>query len=79
MDVFSELVTQEEFWELLYADDLLIVADTKGELQRRMMGCQKGLKRRTMKVNTRKSKVMASSKKGGEIISVEGSDGLELK
>ena len=36
MDVLSEEVRNEELWELLYTDDLVITAENEEDLQRRV-------------------------------------------
>ena len=57
----------------------MIVVDTDEELQKRMPGWQKGLKRGGITGYTGKSEVVASCKEGGEIIRIEGPDGKEFK
>ena len=37
LDVLSESVRKEELWELLCADDLVMLAETEEELQRRVV------------------------------------------
>ena len=46
-------------WELLYADDLVLVAQSKEELREKIL---------RWKVNIEKTKVMRSGKSGGEIV-----------
>ncbi|XP_063889347.1 uncharacterized protein LOC135116067 [Scylla paramamosain] len=45
----------EDLWELLFADDLVIIADTKEELQERYLFWKGNLERKGMKVSTQKT------------------------
>ena len=57
--------------EMLYADDLAITADTKEELQERLCEWQIALESKGMKVNSRKTEVMVSSRSESEEINVK--------
>ena len=48
-------------WELLYADDLVIVAETLDELKSQLKQWKNGLESKELKVNVGKTKVMCSS------------------
>ena len=48
-------------WELLYADDLVIVAETLEELKSQLKQWKNGLESKGLKVNVGKTKVMCSS------------------
>ncbi|XP_057314191.1 uncharacterized protein LOC130655450 [Hydractinia symbiolongicarpus] len=48
-------------WELLYADDLVLIAESMEELVEKFEKWKKGLEEKGLKVNTAKSKVMISS------------------
>ncbi|XP_057312797.1 uncharacterized protein LOC130654265 [Hydractinia symbiolongicarpus] len=48
-------------WELLYADDLVLIAESMEELVEKFEKWRKGLEEKGLKVNTAKSKVMISS------------------
>ena len=50
--------------EVLFADDLAVVTDTEEEMQRRWLGWQIGMESRGLKVNTGKTEVMVSSRRG---------------
>ena len=50
--------------ELLFADDLAVVTDTEEEMQRRWLGWQIGMESMGLKVNTWKTEVMVSSRRG---------------
>ncbi|XP_064121807.1 uncharacterized protein LOC135226297 [Macrobrachium nipponense] len=45
MDVLSEAIRNEELWELLYADDLVIIAENEEDLQRRVGEWHESLER----------------------------------
>ena len=47
-------------WELLYADDLIIVAESLGELKVRLKNWKDGLEEKGLKVNIGKTKVLCS-------------------
>ncbi|GFR65444.1 hypothetical protein ElyMa_001947700 [Elysia marginata] len=49
-------------WELLFADDLPIIADLEEELQRRWLKWQIGLESKGLKVNTGKTEVKVSGR-----------------
>ncbi|XP_063889735.1 uncharacterized protein LOC135116313 [Scylla paramamosain] len=69
----------EDLWELLFADDLVIIADTKEELQERYLFWKGNLERKGMKVSTQKTEVMISNREGYEEINVTSEDGIRLK
>ena len=48
-------------WELLYADDLVIVAESLEELQMRLSTWKSGLENKGLKVNVAKTKILLSS------------------
>ena len=78
MDVISTEVESREVWELLYADDLVITATTKEELQTRLMEWQRKLECRGMKVNSDKSEVMVCRKSGDEELQIQDANGQTL-
>jgi hypothetical protein len=45
-------------WELLYADDLVIIAETEGELMEKVRKWKEGLEMKGLKVNVGKTKIM---------------------
>ena len=47
-------------WELLYADDLVIIAETLEELEQKLRNRKKGLEEKGLKVNVPKTKVIHS-------------------
>lgn len=79
LDVLSENIRRQDKWEMLFADDLVITAETEEELQRRVLEWQERLENGGLKVNAGKTEVMVSSKQGGEQIQVVDRRGVELK
>ena len=49
-------------WELLYADDLALIAESLEDLERQYTAWQRGMENKGLRVNTRKTKVMISSR-----------------
>ena len=54
-------------WELLYADDLVVMAHTEEELKHRLLTWKKCLENKGLKVNMEKTKVMCSERNRGEV------------
>ena len=50
-----ELKNNQELWELLFVDDLVIVADTEQELQERFLAWKGSLEGKGLKVNINKT------------------------
>jgi len=50
-------------WELLYADDLVVIAETKEDLIKRLNEWKNNVENRGMKVNMNKTKVMISGER----------------
>ena len=79
MDVLSREIRNEELWELLYADDLVITAENEVDLQRRVTEWQESLERGGLKMNVNKTEVMVSSKEGGDRIAIQDIRGSDIK
>jgi len=45
-------------WELLYADDLIVIAEIEDDLIKRLNECKDNVENRAMRVNMNKTKVM---------------------
>ena len=58
-------------WELLYADDLVLMAESKPELEKRLLEWIMRLKEKSLRVNIGKTKVMNCKEGEGQ---VENSD-----
>ena len=79
MDVLSEDVRRDMLWDLLFADDLVITAETEEQLQERYRAWQENLERGGLKVNVGKTEVMISSREGREDLHIRTTAGEELK
>ena len=79
LDVLSEAIRNEELWELMYADDLVITAESEEVLQRRIIAWQESLERGGLKVNVNKTEAMVSNKEGGDRIAIQDGRGLNIK
>ena len=69
----------ENLWELLFADDLAIIADSEEKLQERLWKWQECLEMYGLKMNAKKTETMVCSKSGEEQVNIRGSHGEELK
>ena len=54
-------------WELLYADDLCLIAETEEELMEKLKGWKEGLELKGLKVNISKTKVMHCKIRSGQM------------
>ena len=63
MDEATKECRGDEMWELLYADDLVLTAETKEEAEQKFLDWRQAMARRGMKVNVAKTKVMVTGKK----------------
>ena len=62
MDVLSETIANDDIWELLYADDLVVMAHSEEDLQLRILEWQDSLEIEGLRVNVSKTVVMVRSK-----------------
>ena len=53
IDVLSEHLRAENLWKLLFADDLVIMADSEEQLQERLIKWQKSLEQFGLKMNAK--------------------------
>ena len=65
MDVVSRHARVGLPWEVLYADDLVLMAISEAELKRKLAVWRRAMSGKGMKVNTGKTKVMVSAPGGG--------------
>ena len=63
MDEATKECRGDEIWEMLYADDLVLTAETREEAERKFLDWRRAMARRGMKVNVAKTKVMVTGKK----------------
>ena len=63
-DVLTEVVREEPPWCVFYADDVIIVAKSKIELQRKLERWKQALESRGMKISRSKTKYMTTDVNG---------------
>ena len=78
MDTLSVEIRTSVPWELIFADDIALMAETEEELQRKVINWQEAL-RKGIEVNTQKSKVLLTEKHGETEVKVVDTIGVELK
>ena len=71
MDMLSEMIVNDDIWELLYADNLVVMAYLEEDLQLRILEWQESLETRGLRVNVSKIVGMVSSKRAEEQVSME--------
>ena len=64
--------------ELQFADDLAVVTDTEKEMQKRWLGWQIGMESQGLNVNTGKTEVIVSSRRGTKA-NIKDSQGTNLR
>ena len=79
IDVLSEHLRAENLWELLFADDLAIMADSEEQLQERLSKWQECLEKYGLKMNAKKTETMVCSKNGEEQVNSRDMHGEELE
>ena len=79
IDVLSEHLRAENLWELLFADDLAIMADSEEQPQDILLKWQECLEKYGLKTNAKKTETMACSKNGEEQVNIGDMHGEELK
>ncbi|XP_064122689.1 uncharacterized protein LOC135226939 [Macrobrachium nipponense] len=79
MDVFTEEIRNEELWELLYADDLVITDENEEDLRRRAGEWQESLERGGLKVNVNKTEVLLSNREDRDRIVIHERRGSVIK
>ena len=62
MDVLSREIRGGLPWELLYADDLVLMAESEAELKQKLLTWKSALEAKGLKVNVNKTKVMFGGK-----------------
>merc|ERR1711893_309168 len=66
MDAVTRTTREGLPWEILYADDLVLMADSEDKLKTKIANWRSSLSVKGIKVNTGKSKVMISTAGAGE-------------
>ena len=67
MEVVTWGVKEGLPWELLYADDLVLIAQSAEELREKVLKWKKCMEAKGLKINVEKTKVMRSGKGGGGV------------
>ncbi|XP_068246599.1 ileal sodium/bile acid cotransporter-like [Palaemon carinicauda] len=70
-----ELSIREELWELIFADDLIIITNSEEELQEMLLAWKRSLERKGLKVNIGKTEIVIDRRErheqeGGSIVDV---------
>ena len=68
MEVVTQEVREGLPWELLYADDLVLVAQSIEELREKVQQWKACMESKGLKMNIDKTKVMRSGKGSGDIV-----------
>jgi len=63
MEAISREFTVASPWELLYADDLVVIAETEQDSIKRLNEWKNNVEKRGMRVNMNKTKVMISGER----------------
>jgi len=82
MDTLTSELREEEpqdLWELLFADDLVIVAETEEELQRRYLAWKEKMEQGGLQVNMSTTEGMVSSRTGREEMNLRSEDGRRIQ
>ena len=79
MDTISATVRRGLPEELLFADDLAIVASSEDALQVRLGEWQRALEGKGLKVNSGKTEVLVSSRQEGKTVNITDVHGTEVK
>ena len=78
LDVISEEFRCGLPYKLLFADDLEVVTDTEEEMQRSRVGWQIGMESKGLNLNSGKTEVMVSSRRGIKA-NIKDSQGTSLR
>ena len=70
MDVIAKEIDCCLPWDVLYADDLVVMAESEQALMRRILKWKKSLSAKSLKVNAAKTKVMTSIEGSSDPISI---------
>ena len=79
MDTLTSEIRKTIPWELIFADDIALMATTEEELQEKAIRWQEALREGGLKMNAQKSEVMICEKNGNTEIKVIDQGGSELK
>ena len=75
IDVLPENLRAEQLWEVLFANDLAIIADSEKQQQDRLLKWQESLEKYGLKMNAKKTATMVCSKNGDEQVNIKDAHG----
>ena len=67
MDIISRGLREGLPWELLYADDLVLMADSEEGVKEKLLNWKMGMEQKGLKVNIGKTKIMAGGEGKGDV------------
>ncbi len=76
--MMTDLREEDELWEFLSDDDLVMIANSEEERQQRFLAWKNSLERKGMKVNTKKTEVTVSGSEGHKETNIISQDGERL-
>ena len=79
MDTLTEEVRTKALWELIFANDIALVAGTEEELQEKAQKWQRNLSRGGLKMSVEKSEVMVLARGGKSRVIIKENKGKELR
>ncbi len=79
MDTLPREIRNTIPWELIFADDIALMATTEEELQKKVTRWQEALRKGGLKINAQKSEVMICERIDNTEIKVTDQSGSELK
>ena len=79
MDTLTEEVRTKALWELIFEDDITLVAGTEEELQEKVQRWQRNLSRGGLKMSVEKSEVLMSERGGKSRVKIKENKGKELR
>ena len=79
MDTLTEEVRSDIPWELIFADDIALLAESEKELQKKVQRWQTSLIKGGLKMNTEKSETLVSEREGDTKIKVKDVNGVLLQ
>ena len=74
-----ENLRAEQLWELLFADDLAIIADWEKQLQQRLLKWPENLEKYGLTMNEKKTETLECCKNGDEQVGIKDAHGEEMK
>ena len=79
MDTLVNEIKSEIPWELIFADDIALMAETAEELQEKVWKWQGALEKGGLKMNARKSEVLVTERGGRTEAEIQDAHGTKLE